>query len=357
VGARDLADLDQRRPSLGGGAVSAELRVGVDLSGPNEPLGNFTQILADALEDAELCEVTRFRTGPGDVAVDRAIAAGWLWRPLWRRSRGRPIDRWLTGLDVIHVSGRATPPTSSTPLIITVDDLRPLRDDAEDHQRVAQLRRAVERGAQLVATSRVASVEVQRVLGLARENVVVVAPPVSWSREVSGGDNVVVNVTGRTSQLLALAPALSSFAASRGARVVVLASHEAASRIRAAGADVDLEPRSRAATVLEGARVVVHLTDGARFPSFAIAAMAAGVPVCSTPTELNHELLEGAAAIADDRDEDAFTATVLDAAASESRRAVMIAAGRARARDFSPAEAARSYAELYGGLRRKMVRR
>jgi glycosyltransferase involved in cell wall biosynthesis len=337
--------------------VTDELRVGVDLSGPKEPLGNFTEILADTLMSLGLCFVRRFRTSRGEEPVDDPIGSAWLWGPMWRRSRGRPIDRWIRDVDVVHLSGRATPPSATTPLIITVDDLRPLRDDAEDRLRVAQLRRAVDRGAQLVATSRIASLEVQRVLGLARENVVVVAPPVAWDRDVATGTNVVVNLTGRTPQLLALAPALSAFAASRGARVVVLASHEAAARIRAAGADVDLEHRSRAATVLDGARVVVHLTDGARFPSFAVAAMAAGVPVCSTPTELNRELLEGAATFADDADSDAFAGIVLDAADNDSRRAVMIAAGRARARDFAPVEAARSYAELYHGVVRRMVRR
>ena len=53
--------------------------------------------------------------------------------------------------------------------------------------------------------------------------------------------------------------------------------------------------RSAAPTVLANARVVVHLSDGARFPLFAIAALAAGVPTCATATAVNRELLEGAA--------------------------------------------------------------
>jgi len=337
--------------------MSDRLRVALDMSGPLEPLGNFTDILADALETLGLCEVVRFATGEHSGSrVDAELSSRWLWRPWWRRSRGRAIDRMLPSVDVVHVSGTSTPPTRSTPLIISVDDLRPLRDDAEDRQRVAQLRRAVDRGAQIVATSRIASLEVQRTLNLARENVVVVAPPVAWSREVTGGHNVVVNLTGRTDELLRLAPAFESLAARGGARVVVLASHEASTRIRHAGVAMDVEPRRRAADVLETARVVVHLTDGARFPSFAVAAMAAGVPVCATPTELNRELLGGAAEFADESDTEGFANAVALCFDNEARRAVMKAAGRSRAADFSPTEAARSYAELYNDVTRRVAR-
>jgi len=41
----------------------------------------------------------------------------------------------------------------------------------------------------------------------------------------------------------------------------------------------------------------MHLSDGARFPSFAIAALSAGVPTLARATEINRELLEGAAAL------------------------------------------------------------
>ncbi len=47
----------------------------------------------------------------------------------------------------------------------------------------------------------------------------------------------------------------------------------------------------------------MHLSDGARFPSFAIAALSAGVPTLARATEINRELLEGAAALfANDRE-------------------------------------------------------
>jgi hypothetical protein len=306
------------------------------------------ELLASSLERQDLAEVVRFRTAnwdvdePGVATVHRR-----LWAPLWRRSRGRAIDRLLGPVDVVHVSGRATPPTRASALVIWVDDLRPLRDDSRGRHRVAQLRRAVDHGAQLVATSRIASLEVQRALGLSRENVVVVAPPVAWSREDAVAKHLVVNVTGLTDAFVRLAPALFEIAGRRSARVVVLASHEASARIRHSGLDVDLQPRRRAGEVLSVARVLVHLSDGARFPSVAVASMAAGVPVCATATELNREILGGAAEMADGTEATAFAAMVDDVWENESKRAVMTAAGRDRAADFAPDQAARAFADLY----------
>jgi hypothetical protein len=337
--------------------VSDRLRVAIDLSGPHEPLGNWMALLADALAGEGHYDVVRFQTGRENFSrVDAELATRAFWRPWWQRSRGRRVDQLLPGVDVIHVAGVATPPTRDTPLVISVDDLRALRDDSRGRQRAAQLRRAVARGAQLVASSRAASVEVQRALDLAREHVVVVAPPVAWSTPVVGGENLVVNLTGRTDEFLRLAPALSALARRRGAHVEVLASHEAAARIGQRGLDVVLRPRREAADVLTHARTVFHLSDGARFPSFAVAALAGGVPTCATSTSVNRELLEGAAVLVDDADEERLVGAVEELWESEPRRAVLAAAGRDRAGDFSPEAAARSYGSLYGALDRRRAR-
>lgn len=334
-----------------------QLRVALDLSGPHEEMGNSMALLADALVQQGLYEVVRFRTGR-DVVPRDGVNLPWrtLDRPWWHRSRGRAIDRLLPSVDVVHVAGVATPPTASTPLVISVDDLRPLRHDSRGRQRVAQLRRAVQHGAQLVASSRTASLEVQRSLGLLREHVVIVPPAVTWDLGVATGENLVVNLTGRTDEFLQLAPVLSSLARRRGARVVVLASHEASARIRQRSLDVTVRARREAAQVLGEARAVVHLSDGARFPSFAIAALAAGVPTCATATPVNRELLEGATTLVDETDERRLVEAVEDLWENESLRAVRVASGRARASDYAPDVAARSFAALYGALARRQAR-
>ena len=133
--------------------------------------------------------------------------------------------------------------------------------------------------------------------------------------------------------------------AGEGARVVALTRYEVGQRVRATGLELTVLARQEARGALAHARVVVHLSDGARFPSFAIAALAAGVPTIARDTDINRELLDGAAALAPA--DDAVLSTIADAWSNESRRAIMVAAGRSRAVDYAPATAARAYVSLY----------
>ena len=301
--------------------------------------------LADALDRAGGCELVRFRTQSAAASDgEYRLALRALWAPLWRRSLGPAIDSMLPPVDVVHVAGLATPPTRSVPLILSVDDLRPLRGESREHQRINQLRRAASRGAVLVVSSRAASHEVQRELGLQRSQVVVVPPAVPLVAATIDGNVLVVNVTGLDQRFLALAPRLLEFAKPRGARVVAVTSTVVGQRIRASGLDVDVLARREARVALGQARVVVHMSDGARFPSFAIAALGAGVPTIALATAINRELLGGAAALAD---EDEVLSTLPDVWASDTRRSIMVAAGRARAADFAPSTAAKAYIALY----------
>ena len=322
------------------------LRVGLDLDGSLESLGNSMTDLADALVLGGECDLVRFHTlSSSHAANESRLAFRALWSPLWRRSRGPSLDDLLPPVDVVHLAGVATPPTKKTPLIISVDDLRPLREESLIHQRIAQLQRATQRGATLVASTVTASHEVQQMLGLKRSRVVVVPPAVPSVEATNDGTDLVVNVTGLTEWFLALAPDLLAFAQSRDVQLVALTSTAAATRVRQSGLNVTLRARSDARAALGQARVVMHFSDGARFPSFAIAALAAGVPTIARSTAINRELLEGAAALVDSDDE--AVGTLQEVWDSESRRAIMIAAGQSRAIDFAPATAARAYGALY----------
>jgi glycosyltransferase involved in cell wall biosynthesis len=106
-----------------------------------------------------------------------------------------------------------------------------------------------------------------------------------------------------------------------------------------------MHPRSEARQALANARVVLHISDGARFPSFAIAALAAGVPTIARATAINRELLSGAAALTESDDD--VVPLLEDLWDSPARRAITIAAGRSRAQDFAPTNAARAYVALY----------
>src|SRR3984957_2539587 len=333
MGHETMADVDECDAIVGPWFVSpSSLRVGLDLDGSLESLGNSMTDLADALGSTHECELVRFHSlsAPRTAGVARLHGRA-LWAPLWRRGLGLSLDRLLPPLDVIHVAGRATPPTKSTPLIISVDDLRPLRGESHEHQRINQLRRAVDHGAVLVASTRSASHEVQRVLGVERARVVVVPPAVPNVEPTVEGTALVVNLTGVLEPFLKLSADLVAFAQKRGSRVEAVTSANAAQRIRARGVDVKLRPRREARAALADARVVLHISDGARFPSFAIAALAAGVPTIARATAINRELLSGAAALTSG--DDAAPALLEELWDNSSRRAIAIAAGRARGHD------------------------
>jgi hypothetical protein len=322
------------------------LRVGLDLDGSLESLDNTMTDLADALSLTGECELVRFRTlSAPSAANEEKLAMRFLWTPLWRRSLGRSLDSMISPVDVVHVAGLVTPPTKSVPLIISVDDLRPLRGESREHQRIRQLRRAVSRGAVLVASSRAASHEVQRVLQLQRSEVVVVPPAVPLVAPTTNGRDLVVNVTGLDQRFLALAPELLRFTQSHGVELIAVTSTAVGQRIRASGLDVTLLARKEARAALARARVVLHMSDGARFPSLAIAALGAGVPTIALATDINRELLGGAATLIVDDEE--VMSMLPDVWSSESLRAIMLAAGRSRSADFAPATAARAYVTLY----------
>jgi len=341
-----MATLDQRGACPRPGFVSDALRVGLDLDGSLESLGDSMNDLANALDAVRACELVRFRTLSARRSSGEARLVGRaVWAPLWRRGVGPAIDRFLAPLDVIHLAGRATPPTKSTPLVISVDDLRPLRGESREYQRINQLRRAVDHGATLVASTRIASHEVQRVLHVARTRVVVVPPAVPLVEPTTNGTRLVVNLTGVVEPFFTLSRELVSFAQRHGTQVEAVTSAKVAQRIRSRGIDVRLRARSEARLALSEARVVLHISDGARFPSFAIAALAAGVPTIARDTAINRELLSGAAALTNS---DAEVPAVLeDLWDNSSRRAIAVAAGRSRAQDFAPATAARAYMSLY----------
>ena len=324
------------------------LRVGLDLDGSLESMGDSMGDLAAALSERGDLELRRFRTmSPPRSSEEQRLSMRALWAPWWRRSRGRAIDTMLAPVDVVHVAGRATPPTRSVPLLISVDDLRPLRAERE-HQRVVQLQRAVQRGAVLVVSSRAARGEVMATMGLERPAIVVARPPVSQASTTREGTALVVSVSGNTGRFEALAADLQGFADRHRAPWYVIASAAVLARVRALGVAASLVERRDAAQTLPRARAVVYISDGARFPSFAIAALSAGVPTLARAIDINRELLGGAAALIH-HDDEAMDA-LEDLWVNEARRAILVAAGLARAADFSPWNVASVYASLYAEM-------
>jgi glycosyltransferase involved in cell wall biosynthesis len=124
-----------------------------------------------------------------------------------------------------------------------------------------------------------------------------------------------------------------------------VASDTVSQRVRAAQLPVTIVARREVTSAIARARVYAHISDGARFPSFAVAAMAAGVPTVARATEINREILSGAAALVFDEDDPLSTIDAL--LEDEARRQIAVDAGLVRAADFSPWTVASAYATLY----------
>ncbi|MGC8498193.1 MAG: glycosyltransferase [Acidimicrobiales bacterium] len=322
------------------------LRVALDLDGALEPFGETMVDLASALAAAGDCELVRFRSWSAPTDADVRLGGRWWWRRWWRAGRGWPLDRWLAGADVVHVAGPTVPPTREIPLVISVEDLRPLREEGARGDRGERLRRALSRGALIATSNSTARLEVAQVLGVSLDRVVAVPPPVPAlpvSVGAAGSPALVVHVAGATRQYLAVADGLLALARERGLAMIVLSSAEVAELV--GGGPVLVRNRREGTAQLAAARVLVHLADGARFPSLPLAALGAGIPVVTPADPVTRELLGGAAFLTSSLDEIVpTTAAALD---DPAQRAIARAAGPVRAADFHPTRAASAYLELY----------
>ena len=322
------------------------LRVALDLDGALEPFGETMVDLAGALAAAGGCELVRFRSWSSPADADVRLGGRWWWRRWWRAGRGWSLDRWLAGADVVHVAGTTVPPTREIPLVISVEDLRPLREEGARGERGERLRRALSRGAILATSNSTARLEVARVLGVSLDRVVAVPPPVPAlpaRSDAMGPPALVVHVAGGTPQYLAVADGLVALARARDLAMTVLSSAEVAELV--AGGPVLVRNRREGTAQLAAARVLVHLADGARFPSLPLAALGAGIPVVTPADPVTREILGGAATLTASLEE--IVPAVAAALDDPARRAIARAAGPVRAADFHPTRAAAAYLELY----------
>lgn len=321
------------------------LRVALDLAGSLEPMGDSMVALSDSLVERGI-DVVPYATVRGKYGSLRPRR---FYEPLprmWRHGRGVAIDRLLPPVDIVHVAGPHVPPTVRTPLLISVDDLRPLIS-RDDERRVGQLQRAVSRGALIVATSYAARRQVVSALSLEARDVAVVSPVVPTVPHSLDRRHVIVSVTGMVDYFIELAPSIVDVARQLGISVVALASREAESKIDARTTGVRVESRHRARYVVAEAHSVIHLSDGARFPSLPIAAMGCGIPTAATSSDVNRELLEGCVDLVPMDDANEARSIITRLLVDEAHRTLVSAAGPVRAADFTPQVVAQHYDDLY----------
>ena len=102
--------------------------------------------------------------------------------------------------------------------------------------------------------------------------------------------------------------------------------------------------------VLRHARLFLAPSRGEGFDLPALEALACGVPVLCSDIPVHHELLAGCGTFFSPAEPAALTAAITRNESAHRLRALLIAAGRQRAKDFSWDASARSVAQLYRQL-------
>jgi hypothetical protein len=126
----------------------------------------------------------------------------------------------------------------------------------------------------------------------------------------------------------------------------VLASGKVKREIQLQGFEV--RPHKNASECIMESQVMIDFSDGARFPSIAVASLSAGISVITKMSSLTIQTLGGAAYLVEEcRD---IPSILVELLSHPSWRAVQKVAGRDRAADFSAESIAYKYAALYRAI-------
>ncbi|MDJ0770500.1 MAG: glycosyltransferase family 1 protein [Ilumatobacter sp.] len=293
---------------------------------------------------------------------------------LWSRGRGPTADRWLRDADVLHGTNYVAPP-SSLPTVVSVYDCWFLRHPELASPVVrragATLRRAVERGAWVHASSDATADEVRSLLGTDRVRTVFLGAPAQVERDEAtppplaselGGRHYVVAIATeeRRKGLPLLVEAFEHLAGDHHDLLLVLAgapgddspgidrliadagSHTRA-RIHRLG-PVD-EPTKRWLVRHGAVLAYPSLDEGFGFPI--LEAQAAGTPVVATRVGSIPEIAGDAAFLVEDRDAMTLAEAIDHVLSDGAARLGLIEAGYRNTGRFRWATTADRLLDLY----------
>jgi Glycosyl transferases group 1 len=216
------------------------------------------------------------------------------------------------------------------PGVLTVHDLEHSGDAAVRRRQHQRLRRAVDEGIVLHVMTSADADELAHDLNVSPATIVVAAPGVRAAPPPHEPPATTVP----------LVVVLRGTGASRDQAVL--------EGLRAAGATAELADGVPTAP----STCCVLATANGGFPLSAFESLAAGTAVVAARTPTTTQLLEGAATLVDAGSTQDFVEAAMELCTNDDARTIAVAAGRARAEDFTWARRA---AELVGVVRRSLV--
>jgi glycosyltransferase involved in cell wall biosynthesis len=356
------------------------LRVAFDvgpLCGPRTGVGHAVAAMRDALaqrDDVTLAEyIVSFRSRPPEGAGRLPVPAAVAHR-MWSHADRPRLDRFLARADVVHGTNYVVPPSKAA-RVVSVYDCWFLRypDLANDavHRAGRVLRRAVERGATVHASSASTAAAVGELFPGARVAMIPLAalpvpepsadPPIP--RLVGATYIAAVGTLERRKNLPLLIEAFGLLAAEHDDVLLVIAGADGDDR-PAVNAAIDLLDRAVARRVvltgrvdeaarswlLRHAAVLAYpsLDEGFGFPL--LDAMQVGVPIVASDRGSIPEVCGAAGLLCGADDAVALAANIVLATTDDAVRARLTAAGVAQVARFSWERCAADLATLYASV-------
>ncbi|MEP7111869.1 MAG: glycosyltransferase family 1 protein [Ilumatobacteraceae bacterium] len=362
------------------GVLMNPLRVAFDigpLAGPRTGVGHAVAAMRDSLVDAadvDLVEyVVSFRSRPAP-GTRRLPIPALLAHRLWSIADRPRVDRFLGNPDVVHGTNYVVPPCRAA-RVVSVYDCWFLRHPAlagsAVHQAGRVLRKAIERGATVHASSASTAAEITDLFPGARVATIPLAalpipdaaaePPIPAL--VGRPFIAAVGTLERRKNLPILVEAFGLLAAQHAELLLVLAGADGDDRPTINAAIDALDPAAARRVVMTGrveesarswllrnATVLAYpsLDEGFGFPL--LDAMQVGVPIAASNRGSIPEVCGAAGLLCDADDATAFAANLATAAFDDSARMQLLAAATAQLATFSWQRCATELSGLYHAL-------
>jgi glycosyltransferase involved in cell wall biosynthesis len=296
---------------------------------------------------------------------------------LWAHSSRPKMDRWLDRPDLVHGTNYVVPPTTA-PRLVSVYDCWFLEHPGDAHPDVqrsgAVLRRAVDEGAHVLASSDATADKVRVLLGTDRVHTIHLGPPpiqpvpdmppAELSAQLAGRPFILaLGTIERRKNLPTLIAAFERVAAEHPDVMLIVAGRDG-DDVQAVGRSVANAAASVRHRIVRlgsvdqqskqwllhhaGCLAYPSLDEGFGFPI--LEAQLAGTPVVASSAGSIPEIAGAGALLSLPNDPGALAANLFWAITSESKRASLIDAGRTNVERFSWATTAQSLLDLYRQL-------